>query len=214
MSSSRLIPNLISTKVFFMTDSLDRSLLLIVGPSGSGKTTLQNLMRDRRGYGVCVSTTTRDPRPGEVDGEHYHFVSHETFAEYDREGLFLETGTYGKNRYGLTIDSLNTALSKGQGHAVLVAEIDGFRSILFPDRRVRHLLHNVRTSAVFLMVKPHIAAGRMLRRGDMLHEDISNRICRMAEETNDYLPYMSDDRCTFLLDATMKETEAFVENVQ
>ena len=196
------------------TEPLTDTLLVIVGPSGSGKTTLQDMLKARRGFGVCVSTTTREPRPGEVDGVHYHFVSHETFADMDKNGLFLETGTYGKNRYGLSIDNLHTALSQGNGRAVLVAEIDGFKAILHPNRRVKHLLRNVMTKAVFLMVKPHIASQRMLSRGDMTHDAIISRLSRMTEETREYLPHMSDDRCTFLLDATMKQTEAFVEHFE
>ena len=195
------------------TESHEKSLMVIVGPSGSGKTTLQDMLKNQRGYGVCVSTTTRDPRPGEIDGVHYHFVTHEVFTEMDRSGLFLETATYGKNRYGLSIDSLLHAMDVGHGRAVLVAEIDGFNAILNPNRRVKHLLRNVMTRAVFLMVKPHIAAQRMHSRGDMTHDAITARLSRITEEIRDYLPHMSDDRCTFLLDATMAQTEAFVRNL-
>ena len=55
-------------------------LLIISGPAGSGKgTVLSRLLADREDFAYSVSMTTRAPRPGEVDGVNYHFVSHEEF---------------------------------------------------------------------------------------------------------------------------------------
>ena len=47
-----------------------------------------------------VSCTTRDPRPGEVDGTHYHFISMETFDKMLEEGEFIEYVQFGGNKYG------------------------------------------------------------------------------------------------------------------
>src|SRR6516165_9094329 len=67
-------------------------LVVLSGPSGSGKSTLvertlaQGDLRVRR----SISATTRSPRPGEVDGEHYHFWSEAQFDEAIKQGRFLE----------------------------------------------------------------------------------------------------------------------------
>ena len=56
---------------------MSRKLFGIVGPSGSGKSTYVAYARKKTGYGEIISTTTRAPRTGEVDGKDYHFVSRE-----------------------------------------------------------------------------------------------------------------------------------------
>ena len=66
-------------------------LLVLSGPSGCGKgTVLRELMRGREDMAFSVSATTRAPRPGEVDGESYYFVSKETFQDMIQRGEFLE----------------------------------------------------------------------------------------------------------------------------
>lgn len=77
------------------------NLFVISGPSGAGKGTLvARLVREVPDAWVSRSVTTRAPRPGEVDGVHYRFVSCEEFQQLiDTDGL-LEWATYGGNRYG------------------------------------------------------------------------------------------------------------------
>src|SRR5215472_13060369 len=76
-------------------------LLVVSGPSGSGKDSVIAALRTlepRIGY--CVSTTTRSPRPGEIEGVHYHFVSRDRFETMAEAGEFLETREYAGNLYG------------------------------------------------------------------------------------------------------------------
>ena len=85
---------------------------------------------------LSVSATTRAPRPGEVDGVHYHFLSDAQFAAYREEGRFLEcVEVFGKNVwYGTLRDEVAPVLESG-GWIVLEIDVEGARKVLkeFPD---------------------------------------------------------------------------------
>ncbi len=77
------------------------NLFMVVAPSGAGKSTLVNaLLAKEPGIELSVSTTTRPPRPGEVNGREYHFVSVEEFKELRTRGEFLESAEVHGNFYG------------------------------------------------------------------------------------------------------------------
>ena len=72
-------------------------LFVISGASGVGKgTVLELIMKERPDLSFSVSATTRDPRPGEVDGKHYHFVTTERFERMIDENAFLEYDRHNK----------------------------------------------------------------------------------------------------------------------
>lgn len=100
-------------------------VIVISGPSGSGKSTLvRRLLDDPPGPLVrAVSATTRPPRPGEVDGVDYHFLSPEEFAERRQRGEFLECfEVFGRGYwYGTLEDEVAPSLARGQW---VVLEID------------------------------------------------------------------------------------------
>ena len=74
---------------------------VISGPSGVGKSTvLKALLEGREDLYFSVSATTRDPRPGEVDGVHYHFIDADTFRQMIADGQFLEYAEYVGKFYG------------------------------------------------------------------------------------------------------------------
>ncbi len=76
-------------------------LFVISGASGVGKGTVLGIMMKKRGdLSFSVSATTRPPRPGEVDGVHYYFVTKERFEEMIARGEFLEYDVHAKNYYG------------------------------------------------------------------------------------------------------------------
>jgi guanylate kinase len=79
-----------------------RGLLIVIsGPSGVGKDTLiKSLLEHDRNLRYSVSCTTRSPRPGEVDGVDYSFVTRERFQQMLDQGAFLEHATYNGNLYG------------------------------------------------------------------------------------------------------------------
>ena len=97
------------------------NLFIITAASGAGKTSLvrELLARDSQ-IKLSVSYTTRLPRPGEVNGEHYHFVDEATFLKMLGEGDFLESAHVHGARYGTSQTRVDQALSSND----LILEID------------------------------------------------------------------------------------------
>lgn len=98
----------------------------MTGPSGAGKGTLiRELLRHVPEVEVTVSATTRDRRPGEVDGREYHFLSPEEFFQRIERGEFLEHVTYvSGRRYGTLRSELERSAAKGHV-ALLELETEG-----------------------------------------------------------------------------------------
>tara|TARA_R110002126_G_scaffold4498_3_gene23656 strand:- start:17345 stop:17896 length:552 start_codon:yes stop_codon:yes gene_type:complete len=96
-------------------------MLLISGPSGTGKSTIcRRLLEDDRVV-FSISATTRQPRPGEVNGVHYHFLSREEFRAKIKEGAFLEYADVYGNLYGTLRAPMDEAIAKG---LIYLVEID------------------------------------------------------------------------------------------
>ena len=93
-----------------------RGLMLVLSsPSGAGKTTIsRRLLEDEPGLSLSVSATTRPPRPGEVEGQDYFFVSAERFEEMVRDDAFLEHATVFGHRYGTPRTPVFAALDAGR----------------------------------------------------------------------------------------------------
>lgn len=89
-------------------------LLILSGPAGSGKTTLcDRLTAEREGVSRVVTTTTRAPRPGEVNGRDYHFVTEEQFLRQVEEGAFYEHAKVHGRHYGTYRDEVDRRLRAG-----------------------------------------------------------------------------------------------------
>ena len=98
-------------------DQLHRRGLMFIlsSPSGAGKTTLSRmLLKADSEIKLSVSATTRPPRPGEIDGVHYHFVSPETFDRMVEEDDFYEWAHVFGHRYGTPKGLIRTGLKEGQ----------------------------------------------------------------------------------------------------
>jgi guanylate kinase len=107
------------------TGSTPLAVLVITGPSGAGKGTLiQRLVERVAGLRLAVSATTREQRPGEVDGVEYWFLSDEEFDRRIEEGGFLEWVEYVGNRYGTLRSELERIAALGDV-PVLELEIEG-----------------------------------------------------------------------------------------
>mgnify|MGYP002552967554 CR=1 FL=1 len=106
---------------------------IISGPSGVGKSTvLKELFEDRDDLYFSVSATTRPPRPGEINGVHYHFTNVDEFRKMISEDAFLEYAEYVGNFYGTPVKYVRDALERGED---MLLEIDVQGALQVMQRR-------------------------------------------------------------------------------
>ena len=115
---------------------MNKGLLFVVSaPAGCGKDTiLEQVLAKTVNVGYSVSATTRAPRPGEVDGVHYHFHTRESFEQMIKDGAVLEYTEYIGNYYGTPRKAVEEMLSQGKD-VILKIEVEGAMNIkkLFPE---------------------------------------------------------------------------------
>lgn len=114
---------------------MKRFPLVLSSPSGGGKTTIARaLLAAREDVGYSISATSRAPRPGELDGRDYFFLSRTEFRRRVDAGDFVEWAEYGGELYGTLRAQLETVLTSGR-YCVLDIEIHGARAVraLHPD---------------------------------------------------------------------------------
>ncbi|MGO1316036.1 MAG: guanylate kinase [Cellulomonadaceae bacterium] len=113
------------------TASAPRSrLTVLAGPTAVGKGTVSaDLRRRYPEVWLSVSATTRDPRPGEIDGVHYHFLTTPEFDRLDGSGQLLESAlVHGRNRYGTPRSPVEERLAQGKP-ALLEIDLQGARQV-------------------------------------------------------------------------------------
>jgi guanylate kinase len=149
-------------------------LFVVSGPSGAGKDTLVDALREmlpRLRY--SVSATTREPRPGEVHGEHYFFLSREEFERRSRARGFLEWREYNDNLYGTPRDFVEDTLTEGYD-LIMKPEVNGALAIkrAFPDAVLIFLapdrFSNLRTR---LLARRTETTEEIARRLEIAHEE-------------------------------------------
>ncbi|HYH81545.1 MAG TPA: guanylate kinase [Longimicrobium sp.] len=112
-----------------MTDPEAPFPLVLSAPSGAGKSTLAAMLRQRNDdVAFSVSATTRAPRPGEVDGVHYHFVAPAEFERMRDAGELIEWAPVHGNFYGTPLANVRRAQAAGQ-HLLLDIDVQGARQI-------------------------------------------------------------------------------------
>ena len=165
-------------------------LLIISGPAGSGKGTVNSLLLAREDFVYSVSATTRSPRPGELNGVNYHFISREEFLDSISSGDMLEYTEYCGNFYGTPKHYALDILESGK-NVILEIEVDGARQVKekFPD-------------AVLIMLLPpsfSVQEARLRGRATETEEKIKARLARTKEELTDidlydYIVYNMDGK--------------------
>jgi guanylate kinase len=105
-------------------------LVVLAGPTAVGKGTVSRFIRENYpNVLLSVSATTRAPRPGEVDGEHYYFVTDQQFDDMIAAGEFLEWATvHNASRYGTPRSPIDAALHDGKS-VLLEIDLQGARSV-------------------------------------------------------------------------------------
>lgn len=109
--------------------------VILSAPSGGGKTTIaRRLLGERHDVGYSVSCTTRRPRPLEVDGRDYHFLTREEFLTKQVAGEFAESAEVHGNLYGTLRTEISRVLAGGK-HVIMDIDVQGARQIriAFPE---------------------------------------------------------------------------------
>ena len=157
-------------------------LFIISGPAGSGKGTVVNeLLQSHPELKLSISATTRNPRPGEIDGTHYYFITKEEFEQRISNGKMLEYTTYGTNYYGTPLKEVEEAMNNGID-VVLEIEVDG-------GMQVKKKLPE---SAVTVMLTPpdrEVLEARLRGRGTEEESVIANRLAIAEREIKCCLMY-------------------------
>ena len=157
-------------------------MLVFSSPSGAGKTTLtRTLCQKDRFVKISISATTRAPRPGEVHGQHYHFLDEATFKEGIEAGAFMEYAKVFNHSYGTLRETVEQDLDQGYD---VIFDIDwqGAQTLIQEDRD--------RVVSVFVLPPSlDVLEDRLKRRGQDPQEVISYRMGRALEEISHWAEY-------------------------
>jgi guanylate kinase len=151
-----------------LTPAYQGSMLMIVAPSGAGKSSLVNaLLQDETGLKLSLSTTTRAPRPGEVNGKNYRFVTKEEFIREKDAGQFLEWAEVHGHFYGTSKPWIESQMQAGND---VMLEIDWQGA-----QQIRKLIPSVQWIFIF---PPSIEAleERLRKRGQDDEATIQRRL--------------------------------------
>ncbi|MFB2646945.1 guanylate kinase [Raphidiopsis sp. BLCC-F218] len=149
-------------------------LIVLTGPSGVGKGTLmQKLLAQHPQLYYSVSATTRSPRPGEIDGKSYFFITPNSFQELVAQGEFLEWAEFAGNYYGTPRAAVLQQIQLGRS-VILEIELAGARQIKasYPD-----------ALSIFILPPSFLELENRIRaRGQDSDEAITRRLNRAKEE--------------------------------
>lgn len=157
-------------------------MLVLSSPSGAGKTTLsRRLLETDAEITLSISVTTRPPRPGEIDGQDYKFVSGEEFDQMVARGELLEHAVVFDHRYGTPRVPVEEALSKG-------------RDVLFDIdwQGTQQLDQAAREDLVKVFVLPPSwdeLRSRLERRAQDSPDVVTNRMAKAADEISHWAEY-------------------------
>ena len=159
-------------------------LIVIAGPAGSGKSTLcERIVGETPGFTRVVTTTTRVPRPGEISGFHYHFLSAEQFDAKIAAGEFLEWAwVHGERRYGTLAASVLEPLAAGQSLAINL-DVQGVESLRCATSKLPALKRAM--STVFIMLDHEQLVARIRGRGQDSEAEIARRMATAEAEVRD-----------------------------
>ena len=155
-------------------------LLVLAGPAGSGKTTLcERMGAEVPGFSRVVTRTTREPRPGEVNGRDYHFFTAEEFDQRLAADAFLEWAlVHRKHRYGTLASSVLDPLAAGQS-LIINVDVQGVDN--FREAAKNNLLLARHLATVYVDVPIDELRVRLTGRGDS-EAEIERRMVTAVKE--------------------------------
>ena len=182
-------------------------VLIVSGSAGSGKSTVLTPFKSGNvePFRFSVSATTRTPRPGEVDGKDYLFVTKERFEEMIEKGELIEHTTFNNNYYGTPKKPLEKMIEDGQ-IVILEIEVDGAEQIM-------SLFDKNDLISVFLTPPDYTTLENRLRgRGTNTEADILERLERAKVELEyarlyQHILFNFNDRANDVTDAIIKITK-------
>ena len=183
------------------------SAVVLVGPSGAGKSTLFNLLNKNHPgvFGISVSHTTRQPRAGEEDGVHYHFVDVDTFKALEKENAFIETAEIHGNFYGTTIAALEDVIKSG---SYCVLDID-FQGAI----NVKKAAINAARKYIFILPPSREALReRLMNRGTESEDSLARRL-ETAEKELDFCEQNPDFFDAIILNDNLETAYQALESI-
>ncbi len=158
-------------------------LAILSAPSGAGKSTLaRHLLKTGKNIRLSISTTTRPPRPGEREGEHYFFVDQQHFQKKIAENAFLEWAQVFGNYYGTSRETVDDALIRGE---TVLLDIDWQGA-----RQIRQNLPATDVVSIFILPPDHdTLLHRLQGRGQDDSEVIARRMAKASDEISHWHEY-------------------------
>ena len=184
----------------------DGKMIILSSPSGAGKTTLVKKISKEKKYKISISHTTREPRPDEVDGIDYFFVSQDNFQKLINSNAFLEYANVFKNLYGSTKEQVFRNLDNG--HNVLF-DIDWQGA-----QQIKQQSLNYEVVSFFILPPSReILLKRLILRGEKKDEIIQMRMQQFDKDVLHWSDYdfvvINED-----LDKCSNEILGYLENTK